>query len=491
MNKLAVLLPFAILSAGEDRPEFADLLRQGSTLVATGQLSAARAAHEQSQSSSQSAADISFEQGMVYFRQQNWKQAAECYKRSLESRPGAVKPLYYLAQAYYMDSNLDLARETIRQAAALAPGDPQVCQKYGEYLTLSPATRKESLLWLQRARDLLPGLPRIDFDIGKAQLELGDVTSAAASFEIAVRKDSGDGQAAFYLAECQAQSGDVGAARRNYESALAHGYVNGPVYYGLGRVLVRAGQPTAAVAALRRAAAIQPSLIEVHFQLAIAYRQLGQNDEARRETRLFGAMANRVDEAEELKGPEERSAWNLVRDLAQANKESAALEELAKMPASGASCRRQAEYLLGVVYYGLGRNDAAIRLLKLASKQRPDCSRITAYLGVVQLHSGEVSAAAESFRTALDRDSSEFLALVGAGRIRYEQKRWAEAVDYFERSRTADPGTLLALCDAYLRLHRTEDAMLTAEVIRAFGSGNQALLQSLDDLISSPTAPRR
>ena len=124
-----------------------------------------------------------------------------------------------------------------------------------------------------------------------------------------------------------------------------------------------------------------------------------------------------------------------------------------------------------------------MRMLGIARKQMPDSARIAAYLGLVELSSGETGAAEESFRSALALDSRDVLALFGIGGIRYQQKRWAEAVEYFEKSRTADPGALYMLCDAYFRINRTEDAMLTAEVIRALGSDNKDLLNSLDDLV--------
>jgi hypothetical protein len=56
------------------------------------------------------------------------------------------------------------------------------------------------------------------------------------------------------------------------------------------------------LAPLERAAAMQPSLIQVHFQLAKAYRQLGRTEKARHETGLFSAMTNRIDTSRELKG---------------------------------------------------------------------------------------------------------------------------------------------------------------------------------------------
>jgi len=491
MKNLAAFLLLSELLAGQDQPEVAEVLRQGTRLVETGQLAAAQELYEKTRASFPSDPDLTFELGMVYFRRHNWEKAVENYRRSLSVRPGRVKPLFYLAEAYYMESNLGLARETIQQAVGIAPNDAQICQKYGEYLSLELETRSEGLVWLQKARRLGPGLARINFQIGKAQFELSDYQSAISSFETELRNNGSDGQAAFFLAESWAKLNAWEKARKYYEYALAQGYANGPAYYGRGRSLVELGESEAALVPLGRALAARPSLIQAHFQLAKAYRQLGRTEEARRETRLFTAMTNRTDTSRELKGPEEERAWNRVKPLVETNQEEEALAALAKLPASDGLDRAEPHYLLGVMYSSLGRKDDAMRMLRTARKEMPNSARIAAYLGLVELSSGETGAAEESLRSALTLDSAEVLALIGIGGIRYQQKRWAEAAEFLEKSRTADPGTLYMLCDAYFRSNRTEDAMLTAEVIRALGFENKALLDSLDDLVRHHKADRQ
>jgi tetratricopeptide (TPR) repeat protein len=482
---MRTLLAFLLLSAvvaGQEQPEVAEVLRQGTHLVQTGQLPAAQELYEKTLHSFPADPDLTFELGLVYFRQHNWAKAVENFKNSLNSRPGRVKPLFYLAEAYFMESNLDLARESIGLAARIAPDDPQVCQKYGEYLSMTVETRREGLSWLQKARRLNPSLPRIDFDIGKTQFDLTDFPSAASSFEAALQS-SADGQAAFFLAESWTNLSEWEKARERYNYALAHGYATGPAYYGLGRSLVELGEVAAALAPLHRALAMQPSLIQAHFQLAKVYRQLGRNNEAEHETRLFAAMTNRVDTSHELKGPEEENAWKQVKPLLEANKEREALELLTKLRDPDSLDRGDPYYLLGVVYYSLGRKEDAKRVLSIARTQAPKSARIAAYLGFVQLHSGETGVAEESFASALALNSGEVLALIGMGVIQYQKQQWAGAAEYLEKSRTADPDTLYMLCDAYFRIKRTEDALVTAEVIRALGSGNKVLLKALDDLL--------
>ncbi len=491
MRTLIAFLVMSAVIAGENRPKVAEVLRQGTRLVETGQLTAAQELYEKTLSSFPDDPDLTFELGMVFFRQHNWAKAVENYKRSISSSPGRIKPLFYLAEAYFMESNLDLARETIAQAARIAPNDPQVCQKYGEYLSMTVETRREGLSWLQKARRLSPGLARIEIEIGKTQFELTDFPSAASSFEAALKDNSRDGQAAFFLAETWANLSEWEKARERYSYALAQGYSTGAAYYGLGRALVELGDFEAALVALRRGVAMQPSLIQARFQLARAYRQLGRTEEARHEARLFGAMNNRIDTSRELKGAEEENAWKQVKPLLEASKEQEALELLAKLPVSDGIDCGEPHYLLGAMYYSLGRKEDAKHMLSIARTQAPKSARIAAYLGFVELSSGEAGAAEESFASALALDSAEVLALIGMGVTQYQKQRWADAVEYLERSRTADPGTLYMLCDAYFRIKRTEDALVTAEVIRALGSDNKPLLNAVDELVKLHTADRQ
>lgn len=325
---------------------------------------------------------------------------------------------------------------------------------------------------------------RIDFEIGKTQFDLTDFQSAAASFGVALKRYPGDGEAAFYLAESWANLGEWEKSRNLYLYALAHGSANGPAYYGLGRAHVEMGAFESAVDPLERAIALQPSLIKAHFQLGRAYRQLGRTKEAHDETRLFAALTDRVDTSQELKGSEEEHAWKQVKPLLEANREQEALQFLVKLPVADRLEQKEPHYWLGIMYFTMGRRDDAKRVLTIARTRQPFSARIAAYLGMVQLSGGEAAAAEDSFQSALARDSSEALALIGMGGIRYRQQRWSDTIQYLEKSRTADPDTLFLLCDAYYRVGEPERAALTAAMIRAFGAGSKPLLDALDKLVA-------
>ena len=111
---------------------------------------------------------------------------------------------------------------------------------------------------------------------------------------------------------------------------------------------------------------------------------------------------------------------------------------------------------------------------------------------MVQLSAGDVAAAEISFQSALALDSTETIALIGMGGIRYQQQRWPETIDYLEKSRTADPHALFLLCDAYYRVGKPDQAALIAEVVRAYGVGQKPLMAELEKLeASQPPVPNQ
>jgi tetratricopeptide (TPR) repeat protein len=485
MKTLVTFLLISILLDGQSSPNVADAIQRGAALLAADRLTEARNVYEQALRGSPNDADLLFGLGTVFFREHNWPKAIENYRSSINARPGTVKVLYYLAEAFFAEADVDRARQTIAMAASLAPNDAQICQKYGEYLAVNIENRKEGLSWMEKARRLDPRLARIDFDIARTQFELTDFQSAIVNFDAALKQDANNGEAAFYLGESWANLGDWEKARYFYSYALAHQYEEGPAFYGLGRAQVELGQFEDAVASLQRAIVLQPSLIKAHFQLGKAYRQLGRTREARDETRLFDAMTDRVDTSRELKNPEEEQAWKKVKPLLEANNEREALEILARSPASNASSQVEPHYLLGKMYFSMGRRDDAKRVLTIARTKDRQSAHIAAYLGIVQLSGGETSVAESSFQAALALDSTETLALIGMGGIRYQQQRWSEAIQYLEKSRTADPDALFLLCDSYYRVGKPDEALLTAEVIQALGADRKDLLDRLKRLVAT------
>ena len=485
MKLLAAVLLLSTLARPQEDPGLARVRRQGAALAASGKLDAASELYHHALLHSPGNPGLLFELGMIDFRQRNWESAIANFTASQKGDPANIKTLYYLAEAYFAQSDLDHARETIATAARLAPNDPQVCQKYGEYLASTLETRREGVAWLEKAQRLNPALEHIEFEIGKAQFQLTDFQSAITNLENALRQEPENGEADFLLAESWSRLGHWEKARTCYEDSLTHGYVDARAYYGLGQSLVQLGLSRAAIEPLRHALSLQPSLIEAHFQLGKAYREAGQSKEAQHENSLFSAMTGRTDTSSELKTPENQKAWLRVRPLLEADREQEARQYLSGMSETQGPDSFPADFLLGAMYFSMGRKADARRVLALARAQAPKSAHIASYLGMVQISSGDTMAAEETFRSALELDPSAPLALIGMGTLRYQQAKWTDAIEYLDQSRTADPGVLFMLCDAYFKVGRTNDGEVAAEMVRAFGSARKDLMSALDRLLRS------
>ena len=478
---LIVLISIFARAQAQATRDVSSVIARGQKLIAEGQFAPAQDLYETTLRNVPGNADLLFELGMLHLQQHSWQKAVDRFQQSLHAAPGRTKTLFYLAEAYFLQSDVDHARETIAEAVAIAPNDAQILQKYGEYLGAKVETRREGLLQLQKAQRLNPNLDRIDFDLGKTQFDLTDFLAASANFETALKQNPKNSQAAFFLAEASAKLEDWQKALHFYEYALAQGDSGAAAYYGLGRALAELGNFAAAIDPLRRALSVQPSLIQSHFQLARAYRQLGRAEDAQHETKLFAAMNGRIDTSKELQGPEEERAWREVKPLLEKHEEQKALDYLAALPSP--SNRGYAYYLLGAMYFSAGQRESARRMLAKAATLAPQEARVQAFLGMMQMSSGDLKAAEDSLQSALRLESDQPLALIGMGGLRYQQQHWTEAISYLEKSRTADPNTLLLLCDAYFRMGNKDEALLTAEVVRAFASDRPEVMNNLNDLI--------
>jgi Flp pilus assembly protein TadD len=179
-----------------------------------------------------------------------------------------------------------------------------------------------ALAAVTRAVTLAPGNFDAQFALGRALYGAGDPTGAARAFRAAVKLKPTDAQARFFLASSLERAGDDASALAAYrelvtvEPGVAEGHlgvgvllvkhngddlnegirelekalaINDRLYEGqvaLGRALIRTGRVAESVAPLKRAAELSPDNPEPHFQLAMAYRRLGQRDSAAAESAI-------------------------------------------------------------------------------------------------------------------------------------------------------------------------------------------------------------
>jgi tetratricopeptide (TPR) repeat protein len=463
----------------------ADLLRRGSALEERGEFAQAKAVYLGALRQSPRRAELHFRIGTIFLRESNWTEAIRSLARARDLRPRHVDTLYYLAQAYYLDGQQRLARETIRRASDLAPTRGDIAQKYGEYLC-EGARCQDGLHLLLKAQRLDPDLPDIEFDLGMAYHRQSAVPEARQHLETALRKDPANLVAARFLADTLHRMGESADARDLYERVLTREPQNAWALYGLGRALVSLGKYEEALAPLRQALALDPTIAEAHFQLARALRQVGQSDEERRELRLFRALGDRkrtplgVLKVEQT--PFESRLWEECQRLVDARKESAAL---AYLDSQTKADKANSYYLLGVLYFNLGRSGDAARMLEQAAAMGPENANVLAFLGRANVAQGQLAQAEETLAQSRTLAPNGELPLVGLGELEYARGHWSEAINLFEQSKTIQVPVLLTLCRAYLHAGNRAKALEVGGLVRAYGRDDAASLRALDATLGS------
>ena len=133
---------------------------------------------------------------------------------------------------------------------------------------------------------MAPRRPGIHFRIGRVLLERSksdaprdSVLEARKEFEEELVLDPTNARAAYELAELNRKAGELDAARTLFEQAVTHYPAFEHALVGLARTLIALGRPAEALPHLQAALKANPENDVAHYQVAQAYRALGNTPE--------------------------------------------------------------------------------------------------------------------------------------------------------------------------------------------------------------------
>ena len=128
-----------------------------------------------------------------------------------------------------------------------------------------------------------PRRPGVHFRLGRVLLsrsqratsDSGDEAEALKEFQQELELDPTHANAAYEIGEIHRKAGRLDNAREYFETALKHYPEFEEALVGLGRTLIALGKPELAVAHLQKAIALNAASEVAYYQLAQAYRALG------------------------------------------------------------------------------------------------------------------------------------------------------------------------------------------------------------------------
>ena len=287
-------LALAIVAGGQDCQEAQALARQA---YGQRQYDQAAAHFARAITACGSSVPLLLALGQAQLLAQHPADSLESLNRIPADHPDYVQALKVKAKALYLLARDSEAEATLKNAAALAPTDPEVPYDLGR-IYYQQGRHAEAAELMRRATTLDPAAYKAWDNLGLAAEALGDTAQARQHYLKAlslVYKDHphydvvyanfadlliklGDHQRAFDLA--------VEAAQRN---------PNEPRNFFLaGKALVQAGRSDLAVRWFEQSIKLNPDYPEPHYLLSQAYRKLGRNDDADRELKAFQAAAARA-----------------------------------------------------------------------------------------------------------------------------------------------------------------------------------------------------
>lgn len=184
--------------------------------------------------------------------------------------------------------------------------------------------------------------------------------------------------------------------------------LRGAALYGLGRAAQANRDPTAAISLFDKALAADPDASQIHYSLAMAYRTLGQVDQARAQ------LAQRGDGEPRIRDP-------MVDDLAQL--------------LSGA----RTFHYRGIEALRDGHYDVAVAAFRDALEVEPDNVNARVTLARALYLAGDRQGAADQLMDALRRDPKHGLGLFLMGALLEEQGDMTGARDRYRQVLETDP----------------------------------------------------
>lgn len=310
------------------------------------------------------------------------------------------------------------------------------------------------------------------FYLGMLDRDGGDFDSARGRFERALVLHPDDVPTLVELAEIHLEAGRFDDARAHYEQALEIVPGHPALLAGLGELALARGDHREAVERLEEALEAAPKADRLHYPLAMAYRGLGEIDQAREHLELQGKVGVRVanpliddlqrltegERVELLRGrtafgagdyaaaaesfraaveaePESvRARVNLAAALAATGDRAGAIDEL-RRAIDLEPGNPTAHYNLGLLLEPAGDPLGALHNLRLAAAAAPDDVEIRLALASLLRRGGELSEALDHYRHAAEIEPGreevrlrEAEVLSGLGRHREARERLEDAL---------------------------------------------------------------
>jgi tetratricopeptide (TPR) repeat protein len=473
-----------VLQMIDQNPKFVPAIKlKGMLLEETGKIAEAAAAYEEALKLALNDPDLLLKTGIYRLAAGDRTQAIKRLKRCTEILPGDGDAHYYLAQAYHLNGQDELALSAIRRSLKAEPENPSVWQKYGELLC-GTGDCESALRWLLKAQHADATLPRIDFDIAATDYKLMDLAGTAEYAARAAEAQPKDFDAWRLLATADGKLARWQEAETAFQRILAVKADDVEALLGLGQCQVELKNYQTGAETLQSVLRLDPTRLLAHFYLSRAFSGMDKTADAEHEAALHQLMMEQATFVRSLSSDEHESPIKVqAQELLAAHREEDAVR-LYQAHFKGTSASTADAYVfIGKLYLFMGKTEDGLRNLHHALKIQPTVRGAHTYEGILALKLGDLDRAENEFQAELANDPNYQTAIAELGEVRYHQGRWSDAAEQLAKSKTMTPELLYMLCDSYFHLGKVTEADLNAEAMAAYARNKPDVIRGLMDLL--------
>lgn len=392
------------------------------------------------------------------------------------SLPDPASPIVSLASVPYpavedlepaVREQMKALRSRLEQALGAQPRDPvALAAAFGEggAVYLLYRLHDAAAACFANAALLAPRDFRWPYMLGVTRQEAGDLAPAAEALASALAIDGAYAAAHLRLAEIELARNRVEIAEAGFRRALGAQGTEAAARFGLGRIEAARQEHEVAVEHFEAALALAPSASAVHYPLALALRQLGRSEEAKRHLELRGEAGVPFADplVRQLESARRGATVHLERAsfaLRDGNLDLAATEFRAALAIDAAN--PQALLGLGRVLAGKGDLEGAEAAYRELLSGEPGHGIAHAELGEILLGEGAAAEARTHLERAIQLSPDLANAHAAYGTVLAQEGRFAEAAAAFAlalKLAPTAPALHLARARALLRAGEEQQA---------------------------------
>ena len=356
--------------------------------------------------------------GVEYVRLRLYPQAVDTFKSMLSQHPTDVNVLFQLANVYKLQDELALAVETFNKILTITdPEDsPTHSRLYGlTHLALSEIYCKQSKLDIaeQHAKAAVQICPTE----ADTYYRLGYIYTHQAKFE---------------------------AAHAAFKHTLTRNPNFAEVYEWLGLIALMQHKPQQAVEHYQKAIQKKPYAQSNYYNIAKAYRLLGNTAKAAAHLKLFEQMKTYYDRTYAIEGTLAEDPTNIALRLKLAEIHLAHKHRAAAITTYQALIQLNPQSTVGYdklarLYMNLNRPDHAIPLFEKVLELNPDAVEAHVRLGWLYTQLTSFDKAETHLQTAIQKMPQLTLAYHGLAEIYTKQGHFQKAIDVYRHIVQIEP----------------------------------------------------